>query len=66
MQKRCKTAIVDLLGVIGIIIILIGLFTPYLDFWYGVLIAIIIWLITGVIKKYWRIEPQQVKKKGKK
>jgi multisubunit Na+/H+ antiporter MnhB subunit len=61
MQKRCKTAIVDLLGVIGIIIILVGLFTPIIDFWYGVLIAIIIWLLTGVIKKYWRIEPKKKK-----
>jgi uncharacterized membrane protein len=57
---------VDLLGVIGIIFILVGLFTPLIDFWYAVLIAIIIWMITGVIKKYWRIEPQQTNKPKKK
>lgn len=59
MKKRCKSAIVDLMGAIGIIIILIGLFTSIIDFWHSVLIAVIIWILTGVVKKYWRIEDKK-------
>lgn len=60
MKKRCKTGIVDLLGAIGFIIIIISFLTDAYDFWTGVLIAVIIWIITGVIKKFWNVE---VKKK---
>ena len=61
MKKRCKTSIVDLLGAIAFIIVLVGLFTDFYDFVHGLLIAIIIVILTGVIKKYWRVDQNKKK-----
>ena len=59
MDKRGKTAIVDLMGAIGLIVIIASFLTNAYDFWTGLLVAIIIWILTGVVKKYWRVEPKK-------
>ena len=56
MKKKDKTLIVSLLGAIGLIILLIGIFTPWYDVVTGVLIALIIWILTGVLSKYWGVK----------
>ncbi len=51
MKKNEKEALVKLLGAIGLIILLVGIFTP-LEFVYGLVIALAIWILTGVVKIY--------------
>jgi len=51
MKKREKDALVKLLGGIGLIILLLGIFTP-LPFTYGLVIALAIWILTGAVKVY--------------
>lgn len=51
MKKNEKEALVKLLGALGFIILLAGIFTP-LEFTYGLFIAITIWVLTGVLKVY--------------
>jgi len=55
MKKNTKETLVALMGAIGFIVLLVGIFTPF-DFTYGLLIALIIWILTGVVKKYFKIE----------
>ncbi|MBR9707679.1 MAG: hypothetical protein GOV15_04550 [Candidatus Diapherotrites archaeon] len=52
MQKK---AILALLGGAGFLVILIGIFTPIIDFMYGVIGAFAVWIITGALKTYWGI-----------
>ena len=55
MKKNEKDALIGLMGAIGVIILLAGIFTP-LDFKYGLFIALSLWILTGVVKKYLGIE----------
>ena len=60
MKKREKEALVKLLGGLGVIVLLVGLFTDLYGFIPGLVAAIAIWIITGVVAKYYGVE------KGKK
>jgi len=55
MKKNEKETLAALMGAIGFIILLIGIFTPF-EFTYALLAALIIWVLTGVVKKYLGIE----------
>ena len=56
MKKREKEALVKLLGGLGLIVLLIGLFTNVYEFMHGLVAAIAIWIITGVVAKYLGVE----------
>lgn len=60
MKKNEKEALVGLMGAIGLIILLVGIFTPF-DFWYALLAALTLWILTGVVKKYLGIEQKPPK-----
>ncbi|MFC1755361.1 hypothetical protein ACFL96_18555 [Thermoproteota archaeon] len=64
MKKNEKEAIIKLLGGIGLIVLLIGLFTAVYEFMHGLIAAIAVWIVTGVVAKYWGIDKDG--KKGKK
>lgn len=49
MTKNMKNGIVSLLGGIGVIVLLIGIFTNLYTFNVGLVSAIAIWIITGAI-----------------
>ncbi|MBW2991046.1 hypothetical protein KY348_05080 [Candidatus Woesearchaeota archaeon] len=55
MKTKDKKAVTSLLGAIGLIILLVGIFTT-MDFILALLIAIIIWILTGVLAKYWGVK----------
>ena len=50
-----KNAFVSLLGGIGLIVLVVGLFTDYYSFGYGIIGAVVIWVFTGVLKSLWGI-----------
>lgn len=56
LGKKEKTMLASLLGAIGLIILLIPIFSGLYKFEYGLLIAIIIWILTGVLKGYWGVK----------
>lgn len=56
MKKNEKEATVKLLGGLGLIVLLIGLFTGLYEFMHGLIAAIAIWILTGVIAKYLGVE----------
>ena len=59
MKKHEKEAIIKLLGGIGLIVILVGLFTDLYDFLYGLVAAIALWILSGAVAKYWKIEKKK-------
>jgi hypothetical protein len=56
MQKKDKKLLAELMGAIGFIIILIPIFTGLYAFTYGLLAAIIIWILSGIVAKYWGVK----------
>ncbi|MFC1742144.1 hypothetical protein ACFL3V_06420 [Nanoarchaeota archaeon] len=63
MKTREKEALIKLLGGIGLIVLLIGLFTGLYEFMHGLIAAIAIWILTGVVAKYLGVEKETGKKK---
>lgn len=59
MRKNEKEAVVKLLGGMGLIVLLIGLFTDSYEFTHGLVAAIAIWIFTGVAAKYLGVEKQK-------
>jgi len=52
MKKNEREALVALVGAIGLIVLLIPIFTDLYPFGYGILGALILWILAGVMKKY--------------
>ena len=59
MKKNEKEALVKLLGGIGLIVLLIGLFTGLYEFLHGLVAAIAIWILSGVVAKYLGVEKKK-------
>jgi hypothetical protein len=59
MKRREKEAIVKLLGGIGLIVLLVGLFTVAYEFMHGLIAAIAIWIVTAVVAKFWGVEKKK-------
>ena len=56
MTVNAKTALLSLLGGIGVIVLLIGAFTELYGFTSGLIAAIAIWIVTGVLRSYWGLK----------
>lgn len=55
MSRNAKVAYVSLLGLVGLIVLLVGLFTAAYGFFIGLIIAIACWVGSGILAKYWEI-----------
>ncbi|MBW2995599.1 hypothetical protein KY312_04560 [Candidatus Woesearchaeota archaeon] len=62
MKKNSKEALVKLLGGIGLVVLLVGLFTPLYEFLYGLVAAIAVWILAGVTAKYLGVEEKKKKR----
>ena len=56
MSRTAKRAYISLLGLIGLVILLVGLFTEAYDFMIGLIIAIAIWVGSGILARYWGVK----------
>jgi hypothetical protein len=59
MSANAKKAYIGLISLVGLIIFLVGLFTSAYDFVIGLIVAIALWVGSGILGKYWGV------KKGK-
>ena len=59
LSKNAKTAYVSILSLIGLIILLVGLFTDAYDFIVGLIIAIVCWSGSGILAKYWGVKKEK-------
>ena len=55
MEPHQKQGILSFLGGLGVIVLLAGIFIDGIPFWTAVYIAIIIWMMTGVVAKFFGI-----------
>ena len=58
MSPQAKRAYVSIMGLLGLVFLLVGIFTP-LDFFAGLIVAIVLWVGSGILARYWGV------KKGK-
>jgi hypothetical protein len=55
MTKSKKELLVGVLGVAGLIVLLLGLFLDVYEFMLGLVIAIGIWSVSGLLARYWDV-----------
>lgn len=55
MSQNAKIAYVGLIGLAGLIVLLVGIFTR-LSFGIGLIIAIACWVGSGILAKYWEVK----------
>ena len=56
MSRNAKIAYVSLLSLVGLIVLLVGLFTAAFGFFVGLIVAIACWVGSGILAKYWEIK----------
>jgi len=56
MKNNQKEALAWLLGAIGLLVLLGGIFTHLYEFTYGLIAAIAIWILAGFIRRYYGIK----------
>ena len=59
VSRNAKKAYVSLLGLIGLTIFLVGLFTPAYDFVTGLIITIVCWVGSGILARYWGVKKDE-------
>ena len=61
MTLENKQLVVGLLGVAGVIVLLLGLFTSSYEFMFGLVVAIGLWLVSGLFAKVWGVPKWRLK-----
>ncbi len=56
MSRNAKIAYVSLIGLVGLIVLLVGLFTPAYGFFTGLIAALACWIGSGILARYWGIK----------
>jgi len=56
MSKNAKIAYVSLLSLLGLVFLLVGIFTSVYDFTIGLILAIICWSGSGILARYWGVK----------
>jgi hypothetical protein len=56
MSRNAKRAYISILSALGLVVLLVGLFTEALSFWVGLIIAIACWVGSGILAKYWGVK----------
>jgi uncharacterized membrane protein YqjE len=59
MSQKAKTAYISILGLVGLAVLLVGLFTDAYSFWVGLIAAIVIWVGSGILAKYWGVKKEK-------
>jgi hypothetical protein len=55
VAENKKELIVGLLGAAGVVVLLLGLLAETYEFMLGLVIAIGIWLVSGLLARYWGV-----------
>lgn len=55
MTESTKQLVVGIMGVAGVVVLLLGLLAETYEFMFGLVIAIGLWLISGLFARYWGV-----------
>ena len=58
MSERAKKAYVSIVSLLGLLFILLGIFTP-LPFTVGLVVAIVLWVGSGILGRYWGVKKEK-------
>jgi hypothetical protein len=61
MKKNEKDALIKLMGGLGLILIIIPIFTNLYPFTHGLVLGLIVWILTGVVRSYLGVEKKRKK-----
>ena len=56
MSMNAKRAYISLIGLAGLTVLLVGLFTDLYRFMVGLIIAIVCWVGSGILARYWGVK----------
>ena len=56
MSRNAKVAVISILGALGLIMILLGALAHIYPTTTGIIIAIALWVASGILRKYWKLE----------
>ena len=59
MSRNAKVAIVSALGALGLIMILLGALAHIYPTTTGIIIAIALWVASGILRKYWGLGKEE-------
>ena len=59
MSKNAKTAIISLIGLIGLAVLLVGAITDVYATTTGVIIAVVLWIGSGILAGYWGVKKRK-------
>lgn len=59
MSTNAKRAYVSILGALGFIVLLVGIFTDLYAFMVGLIIAIACWVGSGILGSYWGVKKKK-------
>jgi hypothetical protein len=61
MSQQAKIASISVIGLVGLVVLLVGIFTDAYSFSVGLIIAIVCWVGSGILAKYWGIRKEKEK-----
>lgn len=59
MSTRAKKAYVSLISLVGLVVLLVGLFTHVYNFMTGLIAAIVLWVGSGILARYWGVKKEK-------
>lgn len=59
MSQRAKTVSISVIGLVGLVVLLMGIFTDAYGFIVGLIIAIVCWAVSGILAKYWGVTKEK-------
>ena len=59
MSPQAKSAYISIIGLVGLVVLLVGLFLQVYDFIIGLIIAIVLWIGSGILARYWGVKKEK-------
>ena len=59
MSKNAKRAYVSLLSLLGLVFLLLGIFVWTFSLTLGLILAIVCWVGSGILAKYWGVKKEK-------
>jgi len=59
MSKNAKKAYVSLLSLLGLVFLLLGIFGWTFSLTLGLILAIVCWVGSGILAKYWGVKKEK-------
>ena len=59
MSQQAKIASISVISLVGLVVLLVGVFTDVYSFTLGLIIAIVCWVGSGILARYWGVKKEK-------